>query len=146
MSQPMTSWKEIAAFLGRSVRTAQRWEMELALPVRRPQLGEKNVVIAIREDLEDWVVSQSTVSPSPVEQVEELRLELASKETDNEQLRRTVESENASLDRRCELLRDAVRTQALYSNELSLRSGTLHARSVELSRKSRTLRRTEKPV
>jgi ElaB/YqjD/DUF883 family membrane-anchored ribosome-binding protein len=29
------SWKEIAAYMGRGVRTVQRWERDLALPVRR---------------------------------------------------------------------------------------------------------------
>src|SRR3954447_20861808 len=146
MSQPMTSWKEIAGYLGKSVRTAQRWELELALPVRRPHLGEKNVVIAMREDLENWVISQRTMSPIAVEQAEELRLRLASLEAENQELRRTVESEQVSIDRKCELLRETVRMQASLSNALSLRSGTLNARSDELSRKSRILRRNEKPV
>jgi hypothetical protein len=37
-SQPareLTSWKEIAAYLGVNVRTAQKWERERRLPVRR---------------------------------------------------------------------------------------------------------------
>ena len=50
----LTSWKEIAAHLGKGVRTVQRWERELALPVRRPNNG-KHVVVATSEDLDQWV-------------------------------------------------------------------------------------------
>jgi hypothetical protein len=46
----------------------------------------------------------------------------------------------AALKLKCELLRDTIRAQASLSDELSLRSGALQARSVELSLKSRTLR------
>jgi hypothetical protein len=31
----LNGWKEIAAYLGRSVRTVQRWEKDFGLPVRR---------------------------------------------------------------------------------------------------------------
>ena len=31
----LTSWKEIGEFLGVSARTAQKWELERGLPVRR---------------------------------------------------------------------------------------------------------------
>ena len=31
----LDSWKEIAAYLGRGVRTVQRWEREEGLPVHR---------------------------------------------------------------------------------------------------------------
>src|SRR5689334_19614404 len=31
----LTGWKEIAAYLGKSVRTAHRWKTELGLPVHR---------------------------------------------------------------------------------------------------------------
>ena len=35
-SSVLNSWKEIASYLGRSVRTVQRWEREFGLPVHRP--------------------------------------------------------------------------------------------------------------
>ena len=50
MSSPegriFSSWKEIAAFLGRGVRTVQRWETTLGLPIRRPNGYGSNVVVA----------------------------------------------------------------------------------------------------
>jgi len=51
----LNSWKEIAAYLGRGVRTVQRWEAELYLPVRRPRDRTRSAVIAFRTDLDQWV-------------------------------------------------------------------------------------------
>lgn len=50
----LTSWKEIASYLGRGVRTVQRWESDLGLPVRRPR-GNRRAVIALKEDLDTWI-------------------------------------------------------------------------------------------
>ena len=58
MAAVMTSWKEIARYLGKGVRTAQRWESEFGLPVRRNERsgsGTKSVVIAIPEELDAWI-------------------------------------------------------------------------------------------
>jgi hypothetical protein len=40
-----TSWKEIASFFGKGVRTVQRWERKFGLPISRPTAA-KNVVLA----------------------------------------------------------------------------------------------------
>lgn len=53
----LNSWKEIATYLGRGVRTVQRWEAELHLPVRRPRNKEKSAVIALRADLDRWLAA-----------------------------------------------------------------------------------------
>lgn len=50
----LTSWKEIAEFLEVSVRTAQRYEAEYALPVRRVESGKGLAVVAKVGDLEAW--------------------------------------------------------------------------------------------
>jgi len=49
----LSSWKEIAACLGRGVRTVQRWEKQ-GLPVRRPSKGT-NVVMAVESELWTWM-------------------------------------------------------------------------------------------
>jgi len=54
-SDLLNSWKEIADYLGRGVRTAQRWEVELHLPVRRPHLRPRSSVTALKSDLDQWV-------------------------------------------------------------------------------------------
>ena len=49
----LTSWKEIGDFLGVSARTAQKWERERGLPVRRLP-GLKGRVSTDLEELEAW--------------------------------------------------------------------------------------------
>ena len=53
LSGELNSWKEIASFLGVNVRTAQRWEGERGLPVRRFP-GDKGRVAADVERLVEW--------------------------------------------------------------------------------------------
>ena len=51
----LDSWKEIAAYLGRGVRTVQRWERELKLPVHRIGSGRRSPVYALPTELNFWV-------------------------------------------------------------------------------------------
>lgn len=53
----LSSWKEIAAYLGRSVRTVQRMELELGLPVRRPKGHARSSVMAVPQELDAWLKS-----------------------------------------------------------------------------------------
>jgi phage terminase Nu1 subunit (DNA packaging protein) len=48
----LTSWKEIAQCLGKSVRTVQRWEGQFGLPVERLRGGK---VRASRTKLDGWL-------------------------------------------------------------------------------------------
>ena len=57
----LNSWKEIATYLHRGVRTVQRWEAELGLPVRRPRGKRHSAVIATRADLDAWLSSAPLV-------------------------------------------------------------------------------------
>jgi hypothetical protein len=52
--QPLTSWKEIAQYFGREVRTVQRWESEEGLPVHRHMHHQRSSVYADSEELEKW--------------------------------------------------------------------------------------------
>jgi hypothetical protein len=51
----LTSWKEIARYMGKGVRTVQRWEQDFGLPVRRPQGSTKKAVLARPCDLDAWI-------------------------------------------------------------------------------------------
>ena len=51
----LTSWKEIATYMGKGVRTVQRWEQDFGLPVRRPCGSSKKAVLARPSDLDSWV-------------------------------------------------------------------------------------------
>jgi CheY-like chemotaxis protein len=56
-AQVLNSWKEIAAYLGKSVRTVQRMEVELGLPIRRPKGHARTSVVAIPAELDEWLKS-----------------------------------------------------------------------------------------
>lgn len=56
-SQVLSGWKEIANYLGKGVRTVQRYEREMHLPARRPSGTKRGSVIATREDLDHWVAT-----------------------------------------------------------------------------------------
>src|SRR4030042_642524 len=49
------SWKEIAAYLKRSVKTCQRWERELGLPIHRPDQGSGARIVAYKQDIDRWL-------------------------------------------------------------------------------------------
>ena len=51
----LNSWKEIANYLGRGVRTVQRWERDLGLPVHRPKGKDRSAVLAFPEELDKWL-------------------------------------------------------------------------------------------
>ena len=55
--QMLNSWKEIASFLDRGVRTVQRWEQELQLPVHRIGKGKRSPVYALVPELKFWVAT-----------------------------------------------------------------------------------------
>src|SRR6267378_6988965 len=50
----LVSWKEIAAYLGREVRTVQRWENPEGLPVHRHEHLKKSTVYAYASELDEW--------------------------------------------------------------------------------------------
>jgi hypothetical protein len=60
---PLTSWKEIAAFLRIDVKTAQRWERTRGLPVRRPPGAQRGLVYASREEIEEWLSRSAKAGP-----------------------------------------------------------------------------------
>jgi septal ring factor EnvC (AmiA/AmiB activator) len=60
----LSGWKDIAHYLGRGVRTVQRYERDLGLPVRRPVGHPSGAVVAMKSDLDSWVRSSSTAQES----------------------------------------------------------------------------------
>lgn len=55
----LQSWKEIAQYLGRGVRTVQRWE-GYGMPVHRPAGRERSAVLAIAHELDEWMQQTQT--------------------------------------------------------------------------------------
>ena len=54
ISDRLGSWKEIAAYLKRGVRTVQRWERSSGLPVHRLEPDRPGSVFAYKPELDDW--------------------------------------------------------------------------------------------
>ena len=50
----LDSWKEIASYLNRDVRTVQRWEKVAGLPVHRLQVEKGGSVYAYKSELDTW--------------------------------------------------------------------------------------------
>src|SRR5215467_8676575 len=53
------SWKEIATYLGRGVRSVQRWEREEGLPVHRLSHLKRGSVYAYKNELDEWWASRA---------------------------------------------------------------------------------------
>lgn len=51
----LSGWKEIADYLGKSVRTVQRLELTAGLPIRRPAGKPRCSVIATTAEIDAWV-------------------------------------------------------------------------------------------
>lgn len=61
----LDSWKEIAAYVKRDVRTLQRWEKTAGLPVRRMQKPGLRAVYAYTADLDQWLLNQGSLDEAP---------------------------------------------------------------------------------
>lgn len=56
----LNSWKEIAAYMGRGVRTVQRYERTYRLPIRRPAAKDRSAVMAFSDEVDTWLASIPT--------------------------------------------------------------------------------------
>jgi len=134
-SQFLSGWKEIANYLGKGVRTVQRYERELGLPVRRPAGKPTGSVVATEPELDAWVAAspireafqltkvRTNVSPGTTESIREGLAEMA-------RLREQMLGLRNDIRRSLEILR-----QSLYGLQGDLKEG----RSPERSRQVRVL-------
>lgn len=58
--QILNGWKEISKYIERGVRTAQRWEAFLGMPVHRPALKDRSAVVAFSDELDRWISRTAT--------------------------------------------------------------------------------------
>jgi hypothetical protein len=73
----LNSWKEIAEYVGRGVRTLQRWEQFYSFPVHRPAGNHKSAVFAVPTEVDEWLrtrpmhmQNENTASAGASEQVQ----------------------------------------------------------------------------
>lgn len=53
-------WKEIASYVGLGVRTVQRYELDLMLPIRRPGGAGRSAVLAFSDEIDAWLGMTAT--------------------------------------------------------------------------------------
>lgn len=58
----LTSWKEIAAYLDRDVRTCVRWEQRYGLPVHRLERDSKAKVFAYKDQIDAWLAERAAAA------------------------------------------------------------------------------------
>jgi hypothetical protein len=71
----LDSWKEIAEYLGRDVRTAMRWE-DLGFPVHRVPGGQRSGVFALTDEIDAWLAARDHDLPELVPQFRHLLADL----------------------------------------------------------------------
>ena len=59
----LNGWKEISNHIERGVRTAQRWEALLGMPVHRPALKDRSAVVAFTDELDCWITRNVLDTP-----------------------------------------------------------------------------------
>ena len=69
----LDSWKEIAAYLRRDIRTVQRWEKNEGLPVHRHQHDKLGSIYAYKPELTEWFNSRRQ-SPATTRTLERIKL------------------------------------------------------------------------
>ena len=100
MGTALSSWKEIAHYVGKGVRTVQRWEREAGLPVRRPQGEGKGKVLAFPEEIDGWMHSAFTQhSDGEESEVSRLRARVEQLLAENRELRRILNASSTLVPR-----------------------------------------------
>jgi hypothetical protein len=61
----LDSWKAIAEYLGRNVRTAMRWAEARGMPVHRVPGGKRGSVFAFAEEIDGWLANHNHPSLEP---------------------------------------------------------------------------------
>jgi hypothetical protein len=72
--KPLDSWKEIAAYLNRNVRTVQRWEKCEGLPIHRHLHERASSVSAFKNEIDAWLKRRSRVPDEITENRRKLEL------------------------------------------------------------------------
>jgi uncharacterized membrane protein YccC len=105
----LNGWKQISNHLDRGVRTAQRWEALLGMPVHRPALKDRSAVVAFSDELESWLSRTSTDLQNECVATNDL----ATNDNDSdERLLRTLDNLSTVVRQSCDLLSQMQALQA----------------------------------
>ena len=97
MSAILTSWKEIAQYVGKGVRTVQRWETDDGFPIKRAH-HDKGRVVAFADEKDFWL-------HSGLAEVEALRQTVARLSAENHELRQQIASFKATRNKKSRQLK-----------------------------------------
>jgi hypothetical protein len=124
--QILNGWKEVSSHLKRSVRTVQRWEARLGLPVYRPALKDRSAVVAFSDELDRWV---SRASPGARDE----DAVLGRNDENNESILRMLEDMSALVWDTSELA-----SQMRHLHEQLQQSFTIHHNAIAPRTRART--------
>lgn len=70
MQAVLTGWKAIALYMGKGVRTVQRWEQDFGFPIRRPiGASYKAPVLALPEEIDVWARTRNGTGRSELQRL-----------------------------------------------------------------------------
>jgi hypothetical protein len=130
-AKALTSWSEIANYLGKGVRTVQRWEQELGLPIRRSSGAPKHAVLALPHELDKWLHESMALRAGD------------DAGHDGNARTGTPNAHATSQAATIESVRQRAVELAGHAQRLSLRSAELSLSAAELLRRSGRIRRRE---
>ncbi len=106
----LNGWKQISNHIERGVRTAQRWEALLGMPVHRPALKDRSAVVAFSDELESWLSRTSTQVRNGCVATDDLAMNV--NDDKNERLLRALDNLSTAVRQSCDLLSQMQRLQA----------------------------------
>jgi hypothetical protein len=133
-SAVLSSWKDIARYLGKGVRTVQRWERHLGLPVRRPVgASHKSAVVLYRGDVDAWLATRFSARSLPKHEVPDGPMSQAARSILRESIRaaRELRTANHAL---TEQISASIRQLAEKCDQLTAQSLHVPCRSEEFER------------
>ena len=119
--QILNGWKEISNHIKRGVRTAQRWEALLGMPVHRPSLKDRSAVIAFSDELDRWISRLSDGENHDMLARVENNAKILSRHTAE------VESQTRGLEKQVARALAVFRRKATWSTHTHVRPATEHA-------------------
>ena len=96
----LSGWKDIANYMGKGVRTVQRYGRALSLPVRRVSGHPRGAVIATKSDLDSWIRSSATEQESINRSQKALNAAQESRNVDQDSRNVNQDSRNVNQDSR----------------------------------------------
>lgn len=67
----LRSWKEISAYMALGIRTVQRYEVRLGLPIHRPLAGNRCAVWAFADEIDAWLKSPGSIRGVQLDSLDE---------------------------------------------------------------------------